>query len=537
MRPNLSILSFSLLCFSSALSAQVDITKPVESPLFAVSAYVLEGNILLSDDQLSTHIAPFIGQNKQFSDVQQVLKAVEDAYRAQGYSGIRVIVPEQSLENGQVRLKVIEGRVGTVTIAGNKNHDEDNIRASLPSLKEGQPPRVKDLAESIQLSNENASKYIDVLLNTGADEGKIDAEMRVNDARAYGASVTLDNTGTPETGRYRVNASQQHNNLWNKDHSLALSYIASPQKIEGVRIGVFSLAYRIPFYNLSSSVDFLYAHSSANIATQSLAGGLGIVGSGDIYSARWNYLLERQGEYTSRISVSQDLRDMKSSCEFGNEKLTGVAGCEDYRLMPFALTYVGQLTQLSGSFGGSLSVATNLGGSDQASYKLAAGDRQTNTKAPIWRVSTAISQNLPADFIWRANAQAQYASSNLVLSEQLGLAGSSAVRGFAERAFASDRGFVVQNELHTPDLAALTKLPGNLRALAFADYGNGTSREILGFKNVVIASAGVGLRYNYKRDFSWRFDLAKVLNSHPEAPGQAELDKRWRVHFSLNGNF
>ena len=29
----------------------------------------------------------------------------------------------------------------------------------------------------------------------------------------------------------------------------------------------------------------------------------------------------------------------------------------------------------------------------------------------------------------------------------------------------------------------------------------------------------------------------KPIFAHPEAPGQAELDKRWRVHFSLNGNF
>jgi hemolysin activation/secretion protein len=71
---------------------------------------------------------------------------------------VQVYVPEQELTAGIVRLQVSEGVVGKITIIGNKQFNDDNVRASLPHLKQGTAPNMRQLSENVQLANENPAK-------------------------------------------------------------------------------------------------------------------------------------------------------------------------------------------------------------------------------------------------------------------------------------------------------------------------------------------------------------------------------------------
>ena len=51
-----------------------------------------------------------------------------------------------------------------------------------------------------------------------------------------------------------------------------------------------------------------------------------------------------------------------------------------------------------------------------------------------------------------------------------------------------------------------------------------------------VMSAGVGLRYNYKKDFQLRFDVANVLDAGPAenlTDSSKTSDGDWRGHFNL----
>jgi hypothetical protein len=68
---------------------------------------------------------------------------------------------------------------------------------------------------------------------------------------------------------------------------------------------------------------------------------------------------------------------------------------------------------------------------------------------------------------WQARlaGSAQYTNTPLLAGEQFGLAGSTTVRGFQERAVAADSGIVANAELYTPELASSVGLPGQLRGV------------------------------------------------------------------------
>lgn len=155
---------------------------------------------------------------------------------------------------------------------------------------------------------------------------------------------------------------------------------------------------------------------------------------------------------------------------------------------------------------------------------------------------------LPADWALRASINLQVSQTALPSPEQIGIAGSTAVRGFNERAVAGDKGFYVNLEAYTPELADLVGLPGSLKAIGFYDFGRSrsyeTSRAVLetSYEKAGIASIGFGFRYSMGKDISLKLDFAQVVDAGPANvqpgtttvhPANTESRGDWRGHFGL----
>ncbi len=517
-------------------------SAPAQSPRFDIRDYTVDGNTLLSPAEIERALTPHRGAQRDFGDIQRALEALETAYRLRGFTAVSVQLPEQEVAAGRVRFKVVEGRIARVTVEGNAHFSSDNVLAGLPSLLVGEVPNARAMSESIQLSNESPAKQVEVVLSVGEKEGQLDATVKVADERPYRAFLTYDNTGNTATGQHRVGVALQHANLFNRDHVATLAYTGAPEKPDGVKVDIWSLGYRVPFYGLGDSLELLYAKSTIGTPSNSptLGSTIGIVGRGSIGSVRWNHLFPRAGEYSSRLVFALDYRDMKSACvDSTGAPLTGVAGCVDYLVQPVSVSYLGRLEQASRVLSYSVGILGNLAASSAESYDLASSNRRAPRSFGVVRGNATFVQLLPADWQLRANAQVQFSPNALVPTEQLGLAGATAVRGFNERAFASDRGYVAQVEAYSPDLAALASWPGSLRLLGFYDVASGSNlnQPIDQPSDFGLASAGIGARYQLRRDLVWRFDLAYVQRAPASVQGGPMADDKWRAHFGLTVGF
>ena len=513
-----------------------------QTPRFEVRQYVVEGNTLLSPGEIERAVAPHRGGERDFGDIQRALEALEAAYRARGYSAVSVQLPEQEVTGGQVRFRVVEARIARVVVEGNQHFSTQNVLAALPGLIAGEVPNARAMSESIQLANENPAKQADVVLAVGEKEGELDVKVNVTDERPWRGFVTYDNTGNAATGQHRLGVALQHANLFNRDHVATLAYTGAPEKPAGTKVDIWSLGYRIPFYQWGDSMEMLYAKSTIGTPSNSpaLGGTIGIVGRGSVGAVRWNHLFARSGEYSSRLILALDYRDMKSACVDANgAPVIGVAGCVDYLVQPVSVTYAGRLDQPARVLGYSLGISANTAASDGTSYDLASSNRRAPRSFAVLRGSANLVQVLPADWQLRVNAQVQATQQALVPTEQLGLAGSTAVRGFAERAFASDRGYVAQIEVYAPELAPFVGLPGSLRVLGFYDLANGSNlnQPFDQVSSFGLSSAGLGARYSWRRDVSWRFDLAHVQHAPAISGGGPMADAKWRAHFGLTVGF
>lgn len=536
------------------LSLGIFIAAPciAQDERFDIVRFQIEGNTLLPEAEAQAAVAPLAGAKRVYGDIQKALEALERAYRAAGYSTVQVYVPEQELTSGVVRLQVTEGVIGKVRISGNKHFDDANIRASLPALKEGHAPNLRQMSEDIQLANENPAKQIEVTLGVSEEEGKVDAKVVVSEEDPQRIFVTLDNTGTDTTGRARMGLAYQNGNLFKLDHTLTLAYTGSPDAPTGVKVDVFSIGYRIPFYGLGDSLDFIYGKSGVDTPSSSptLGAALGIVGKGDVFGLRWNHHFARRGEYSAKLIFGFDYKYINSRCTTAgapapiDPPTPAIAACVPYTTRPLSLTYSGQRLSPGRMLDYNVGIAHNLatgthytnldGAVDRYSY-LTPGNRSTRDAFSIVRIGGSYLKAFAADWQLRLAANGQYAGDPLVAAEQIGLAGSTAVRGFSERAVSADSGYVVSAEMYTPEMMEKgSGSKGSLRMLTFFDIARGYNHRVpadsLTPSSVSVASLGAGVRYALGKDFSLRFDLAEVIDG---GPANTKNRGGWRGHLNM----
>lgn len=500
-------------------SAQASETNG-NTALVHINNFDVKGNTLLDAALIESLLAPFKGEGRSYADIQRALEALEGAYRGAGYSAVHVNTPEQEVTEGIITFEVIESRVGKVILSGNEHYDNDNIRSALPALAEGATPSARSLSSDIRLANENPTRQLEVVLAVGEEENTVDAKVNVQDSSPHKFFLTLDNTGNQNTGMYRTGIGYQHNNLFNRDHAATFNYSTSPSHANNVT--QFSASYRLPLYSLGDSIDLIAAYSDTDAGTTStVAGPLSFSGKGHVYSARYNYYFPRQGDYTSKIIGGLDYREYLNNCSLG---VFGAAGCGpaafDITVRPVSLTYNGTLTKPAHVFDYAATLVRNLpGGSKGGTADFNAvrpsliGDAGAPADYTILRMNGSFSGILPENWQYRMAANAQYTADALVSGESFGLVGANSVRGFLEREVSSDKGYVLNAELYTPDLASkLDMQNGSFRLLGFVDHSSGQVVPLAGetATRTTAGSIGAGVRFTYGKNLMAKLDWARV---------------------------
>ena len=507
------------LCTGDA-RAQATPSQPPAASRFEIQRFSVEGNTLLSQSEVDGILAPFSGKNRDFGDIQRALEALQEAYTRRGYNAVRVSIPEQDIRAGRVRLRVLEARIRRVRVQDNRFFGEKNVRAGLPSLKEGGAPNTRDIRQDAQLVNENPAKQVSVALQATDDPGQVDATVRVTDEKASRISAYADNTGTPSTGNIRTGLGYQNANLFNGDDVFNVQAITSPGHAADVKI--FGASYRVPVYSWGGLVDALAGYSSVNSGT--VQDVFSVSGKGNVFGLRYTQLLGRLESYEHRVSFGLDRRAYKNSVILAGESVV-----PDITVRPATLTYSGRASKTGQDLSFNLSYSRNIPGGSKGGDEDFENQRPgANPRYGIYREGVAFSRALPADFILRAAANAQQTHDLLVPGEQFGMGGADSVRGYYERETASDVGRRFSLEGYGPDFGPRFGNNWRARVLVFVDAARGHDNVPERGPENKLGSFGLGVRANQGKSFAFRFDAARVTES-----AGTRLKGDTRVHFAV----
>ncbi len=509
------------VCFAVLLGLHVAaFAQAPATPRFDIQRFVVEGNSLIPQKGVDAILEPFTGASRDFADVQRALEALQAAYIARGYQAVRVLIPEQELTAGTVKLQVVEARVRNVRVEGNRHFDDANVRASIPAVRQGEPPNTRRIAQNVQLANENPDKQTAVTLASTPEPGKVDVALKVKDEDPQKVSVFLDNSGTSETDYYRTGIGYQNANVGGRDQVFTAQFITAPGNPSNVRIAGFG--YRLPVYAWSAMVDAYAGYSDVDSGT--LQDLFSVTGSGSVYGARYTQQLTRLGAYEQKLAAGLDYRDFHQNVE-----LIGTNGTllPDITIHPFTLAYFGRLSQVGSDFSLSLAYVHNLSGGqdgDQAAFSAQRAGAQANYT--LWRFGAAYTHSLAGGMLVRVAFAGQVTNDLLIAAEQFGMGGRDSVRGFLERETANDNGYRSSLELYTRDFGSWFGSDWRARALVFADWAHGHDNAPERLAENGLGSVGVGLRLGQSRGFSLRADWAYVTSGAGLRPTGSN-----RIHF------
>jgi len=525
--------SLPAACCRLALFAMLAMVFPAaadtDGPRFPIRKYEVEGSSYFTRQQLEASVAPYTGEQASFESIESAVEALRRLYDTHGMQAVRVSIPKQQIENGVVRLQIIEARLGKILIQGNQHFGNDNILRSLPSLKTGGLPNIQALGDNLRLADESFARQSQVTFRQGDDPTNVDAVVNVADADPRRAAIVLDNTGDETTGDWRLGFAFLHANLFDRDHTLAMQFVTSPGHWEDVKI--FGMSYRIPFYETGDALEFTASHSTVDSGqVNTTSGSYGISGGGDSFGARYIMLLPRLSGWDQRLSFGADYRKYNNDITFSGASDQSLV--PDVETHPLNLTYSGFYRQPEQEWSLSLGWHHNVpGGEDGDQDAIDRSRLGADADYDIVRYALQYSHNFGSGWQARASLDGQWTRDALISAEQFGLGGVYSVRGFHERALANDYGQRGSLELQTPDLGRYLKA-GNLKLnlLGFYDTADACRNDALPGEDDRnhLSSAGLGVRGSFGQHFHLRMDVARVLDG-----GGIEGDGDVRAHLNL----
>jgi hemolysin activation/secretion protein len=503
---------------------------PEPSPRFDVWEYRVEGNSALDTQTVEKTVYGFLGPGRSIDDVEQARAALEKAYHDAGYTAALVDIPEQDVEEGVVILKVGEGRVDRLRITGSRYFSLGRIREQVPALAEGKPLNVPELQQQLgDLAGESADRVITPVMRAGRTPGTMEVELAVEDQLPLHGGVEVNARNSTNTTRLRTIGSIRYDNLWQLFHSASLQYQISPEDTNNVK--VWSGTYALPVEFLDAHLAFYGIGLDSQSAITS-AGGLNVVGNGNIFGLRLVKSLPGSKGYSHSATLGWDYKDFGQSVQ-----LTG-SDAQDTPITysPFTVVYDGTLSHGGGSFTqANLELDFNIGGlgSDQQEFE----NRRHGAKRNYLYFAGELRhrQVLPWDLALQLRLAGQVADTPLISNEQMGAGGMTSVRGYHEVERLGDNGAAGSVELYSPNFGAYG-LEGvdELRLLAFTDLARLWIKEPLPGtpSRYDLFSAGTGFRLQLLKRISGEFYWAyPFVATEFVKVGQQRIDFRVAYDF------
>lgn len=497
---------------------------------FSALEYQVLGNTVLKTGDIERAVYPFMGEGKTIRDVESAREALEKAYRDAGYMTVFVDIPEQSVDQGVIKLHVTEGRIERTRVTGSRYYSLGRIRDGVPSLAEGEVPNFTRVQQEIASLNRSPGRSIAPVLKAGRTPGTVDIELKVNDQSPLHASLELSDRYSANTTHTRLTGMLRYDNLWQREHSLSMQYQTSPENTEEVK--VFSATYVAPLTDGGTMLALYGVRSDSNI---SAVGDINILGRGDIYGVRAIVPLPSVNNYSHSLTVGADYKDFKEDLGFGSDSFQ-----TPIRYMPFILQYGASLPDSRGvtQFGASANFA--MRGIFSRTHECIPGDFQDQFECKrhgaksnylYLRGNLERVQSLFSGFSLKAGIDGQLTDRPLISNEQYSLGGAESVRGYKESDVTGDIGFRASLELLSPSFAKyLSEKIQDLRVLAFYEGGRARLIDPLPGQEdeFKIASAGFGFRLKSFDKLVAELDIAHAFDASANTP-----DEETRTHFRL----
>jgi hemolysin activation/secretion protein len=158
-------------------------------------------------------VRDLIGKPVTLDQLEQARVAVTLKYINAGYINSGAVLDDQPVGDGAVVMRIIEGKLSDVQIAGNKRLRDRYLRSRI-ILGAGTPLQLQSLRDQLEILRQNPNlSQINAELRPGGELGTSSLDVRVQENRPYQVGLIFDNHRSPSVGAERVSFFASHDNL------------------------------------------------------------------------------------------------------------------------------------------------------------------------------------------------------------------------------------------------------------------------------------------------------------------------------------
>ncbi len=492
---------------------------------FVLTKIILEGNHIYSDAVLSELYRDKLHHEISVSELQAIVLDITNYYRNNGYIISRAILPPQHVQNGIVKIKVIEGYLDKVTVSGDAGKAKKMLERYGNKAIESRPLQLKTLEHYLYLANDIPGIQTRAVLNPSKTNVGAAGLDLVTNRQAIQGSFAYDNYGTRYLGPQEATGRLAFNSLFLSGDTLNFLYSATPARPK--QLGFYDLSWTglMGSEGLSVTIDKNYSRTRPGFVLTPAK----VNGNATNYYAMVQYPIIRERSRTLTLDGSFNYLD--SLVTSFNE-----------------LLYIDHLRTLRG--GGTYAFADKYRGSNLLSSHVEQGlpilgassnvdsfttsrfgGRGTFTKLEL---TASRLQAILGPFSVMMTMSGQYALNPLLASEQYAFGGSIMGRGYDPAEIVGDRGLGGTLELRA-DFFPEKFFLANIEPYIFYDEG-----AIWNLKNVIgvlkkqsIASAGGGIRFVFTPTVTGNLMIGQPLTKQVAAEELIGRGRLPRGFFSL----
>ena len=403
---------------------------------------------ILSDEELRLIVDRCSAEYSGLELLKAIVGSINELYLQKGYPNARAYVPEQTVEDSTVFIELVEGRVGTITISGERRFTPERFILKSLNLDTNNVLNLAELERKLLIFNRwNTGVALTSTLNPGQEKpGTTDIDLNVTEQYPSGVSASFDNYATEATGSYRAGIRFASSSLTNNRDSLVAG------------------AY-MNFYSRSVYADYSLP-AFGEIPSQAVI--LGIKGSyGSSEAAEGSASLFNIKSTSGSAAAYMDFilgRTVKSNTDL---LLTGTYSRATTSALDTPLT-----TEALVSASAALNTVLTSGSFYlSASAGIVAGVPMESTASlnPYMKFAGNLSSRLSlgSDVYILASASGQWMPFNDVVPNQelLYAGGAATVRGYSEGCLWGKSGYTAGAEVHF-----MLPFDGNSSLFAFADH-------------------------------------------------------------------
>ena len=421
--------------------------------------------------------------------LNQALDLIQNSIISHGYVTTRMLLPQQNIASGEIKLQVIAGKVDQIKFVEGTSKRAHKFNA-LP-VKSGDILNVRDIEQGLENFKRVPTVEADFKIKPSEQKtapSYSDLELAWQQSKPYRIHLGIDDAGSDSTGKYQGTATLSLDHLLTANDLFYASYNHDLGGGDSGKRGTdgFYLSYSIPYHYWLLSTS--YSQSNYNQTVAGASESYNYSGKSKLIGADLSRVIYRDAKRKTTASVGGWYRESQNyindvEVEVQRRKTAGWKASLDHSEYLSHATLNGNVTYKRGT------------GAFNAMYAPEEDFGEAYTRVGIWQANASLQvpfkvgqQNLQYLAEWRM----QHSKKPLTPQDRFSIGNRYTVRGYdGEQTLLADNGFLVRNELS----GSIPKLPMQwYSGIDYGEVGGKTAHEPNPLVGTSLLGAVIGLR-------------------------------------------